>query len=385
MTEKRIHQRLKTFDTIIDNYDHKQPFARFLGQFFKENKQMGSSDRRIATRLVYNFFRLGGTLQDLPNSQRLAIAEFLCEEESDFSKYLLPELEEHGNLSLADKIKYLNEHFDFKLEPLFPLSEHISDQIDKEKFFESHFIQPDLFIRIHPGNESKVKEVLKKNEVSFHELAENILSFVNGTKLNQINDIQGNYEVQDYSSQQTAQFFNASTEESWWDACAGSGGKSIPLMHEQPSTRLLVSDRRNSILKNLDERFTKAGISKYRRKVLDLTKESSILKGELFDGIIVDAPCSGSGTWGRTPEMLTNFDQNQLENYSTLQKEIVSNVIQHLKPGKPLIYITCSVYEQENEEVIRYLEEKGMKLEKKEYFKGYENRGDTLFAARLIR
>ena len=103
----------------------------------------------------------------------------------------------------------------------------------------------------------------------------------------------------------------------------------------------------------------------------------------MFDGIIIDAPCSGSGTWGRTPEMLTDFDQDKLEHYSALQKEIVTNVIQHLKPGKPLIYITCSVYEQENEEIVRYLEDKGMKLEKMEYFKGYDQRGDTLFAARL--
>ncbi len=385
MIEKRIHQRLKTFDSIIDSYDGKQPFARFLGIFFKENKQMGSSDRRIASRLVYNFFRLGGLLRDLPNSQRLAIAEFLCEEESSFSNFLLPDLEEHIRLNVADKIKFLIKHFDFKLESLFPLSEHISVQIDKEKFFKSHFIQPDLYIRIHPGNESKVKDVLKKNEVTFHELAENILSFVNGTKLNQISEIQGKYEVQDYSSQQTSQLFNAAIDESWWDACAGSGGKSIPLMQLQPNTRLLVSDIRNSILKNLDERFAKAGISNYRRKVIDLAKDSSILNDEQFDGIIVDVPCSGSGTWGRTPEMLINFDQKQLEHYSTLQKEIVTNVIHHLKPGKPLIYITCSVYKKENEEVVRYLEEKGMKLEKTEYFKGYESRGDTLFAARLIR
>lgn len=383
MNEKRIQQRLTTFNTIIKKYDREQPFARFLTQFFKANRQMGSSDRRFAARLSYNFFRLGGTLEDLPIDQRLAIAEFLCEKESDFSKYIFPEIVENINLNLTDKIKYCEEHFQFKLESLFPLGEHISDQIDKEKFYESHFIQPDLFIRIHPGNGNKVKDALKKNEVPFNEIAENVLSFVNGTKLNQINDIQGKYEVQDYSSQQTAKLFNASAEESWWDACAGSGGKSILLMHEQPSIRLLVSDIRNSILRNLDERFIKAGISKYRRKVIDLTKESTVLKGELFDGIIVDAPCSGSGTWGRAPEMLSHFDRNHLQYYCTLQKEIVSNVMQHLRPGKPLIYITCSVYEQENEEIVRYLEGEGMKLQKKEYFKGYENRGDTLFAARL--
>src|SRR5690554_6194766 len=190
-------------------------------------------------------------MQDIPNHQRLAIAEFLCEEESDFAYYLLPELKDYIGLHLSEKIKYLTEKFDCKLESLFPLYEYISDQIDREKFIESHFSQPDLFIRIHPGKEHEVKAALKKNEVEFHELAENILSFVNGTNLNQLREIQGKYEVQDYSSQQTSQLFHASGDEFWWDACAGSGGKAIPLMHGQPNISLLVSDIRNSILKNL--------------------------------------------------------------------------------------------------------------------------------------
>jgi 16S rRNA (cytosine967-C5)-methyltransferase len=385
MNEKRLPQRLKTFDSIISTFDRKEPFARFLGQYFKDNKQMGSSDRRIASRLTYNFFRLGNACKELPDHQRLALAEFLCEEDSDFATLLLPELEDETKKSLENKINYCEENFDFTLESLFPLSESISDRIEKSSFFKSHFIQPDLFIRIHPGSEAVVGSTLKKYDVSFKELDKNVFAFVNGAKLDQIREIQGKYEVQDYSSQLTSQLFNAAEGESWWDACAGSGGKSILLMHQHPKVRLLVSDIRNSILKNLDERFTKAGISQYRRKINDLTKENSILKDELFDGIILDVPCSGSGTWGRTPEMLTSFDSTKLEHYSNLQKEIVTNVIRHLKPGKPLVYITCSVYKQENEELIHYLEEKGMKLERMEYFKGYERRGDTLFAARLIR
>src|SRR5699024_9689267 len=115
------------------------------------------------------------------------------------------------------------------------------------------------------------------------------------------------------------------------------------------------------------------------------TKESAIIKDELFDGIILDAPCSGSGTWGRTPEMLSRFNEAQLEQYAQLQKEILDNVIKHIKPGKPLIYITCSVYVEENEQIVKYLETAGLTLEKMQYFKGYDKRGDTLFAARLIR
>lgn len=385
MNEKRLLQRLKTFDTIIASYDNKEPFARFLGQFFKENKQMGSSDRRIASRLTYNFFRLGNALPDLPAHQRLAIAEFLCEEESEFVKLLFPELAEQESQTLVDKIHYCEEHFDLQMESLFPLSDHISTQIDKEAFIQSHFVQPDVFIRIHPGNGNLVNETLNSLEIPFQQLSSDTLSFASGTKLDQISAIQGKYEVQDYSSQQTAKLYKASAEESWWDACAGSGGKSIPLMLSQPGIQLMVSDVRNSILKNLDSRFTKAGISQYRRKVIDLTKENIILKDELFDGIILDAPCSGSGTWGRTPEMLSSFNENQLEEHVILQKSILDNVIRHLKPGKPLVYITCSVYEAENEHIVQYLEKAGLKLEEMHYFKGYDKRADTLFGARLIR
>lgn len=386
MNEKRLHQRLKTFDTIIATYDTKEPFARFLSQFFKENKQMGSKDRKVASRLTYNFFRLGDALKELSGHQRLAIAEFLCEEESDIATLLLPELEDHIAKSLSEKVNYLKESYDFQLEEVFPLQENLSAEIDREAFFQSHFVQPDLFIRIYPGNEEQVKSSLKRLEIPFQELGENSLSFANGTKLDQHGELQGKYEVQDYSSQQTTTLFNASSGESWWDACAGSGGKSIPLMHQQPTVKLMVSDIRNSILRNLDERFIKAGISKYRRKVIDLTKDNAILKDEFFDGIILDVPCSGSGTWGRTPETLSSFTAEQLEHYTSVQKEIMQHVVQRIKPGKPLIYITCSVYEQENEANVKYLQEElGMKLEKAQYFKGYENRSDTLFAARLIK
>ena len=164
MNEKRLQQRLKTFDTILGAYTRKEPFARFLSQYFKDNKQMGSSDRRIASRLTYNYFRLGNTLQDLPDHQKMVIAEFLCEKESDFIAFLLPELQDKLDLNLADKIKYAQDHFNFQLESLFPLGDKVSREIDKEKFFQSHLIQPDLFIQIHPGNEEAVKEVLRSSD-----------------------------------------------------------------------------------------------------------------------------------------------------------------------------------------------------------------------------
>jgi len=65
---------------------------------------------------------------------------------------------------------------------------------------------------------------------------------------------------------------------------------------------------------------------------------------------------------------------------------IAANVIKYLKKGKPLIYITCSVFREENEEVINWLQKNhGMQLEGSEIIKGYENKADTMFVARLIK
>src|SRR5690606_31250616 len=163
-------------------------------------------------------------------------------------------------------------------------------------------------------------------------------------------------EVQDWASQQTINQLTIQAGESRWACCAASGGKSLMLLDREPNIKLLVSDVRLSILRNLDVRFQNAGIRTcYRKKILDLSRPIDHLLQEEFDGILVDAPCSGSGTWGRTPEMLTNFNPIEITKYAELQKVIVSRVVPFLKKGKTLTYITCSVFTQENEEVIQYM------------------------------
>src|SRR5690606_91247 len=171
----------------------------------------------------------------------------------------------------------------------------------------------DLFIRVSKGKSQKVKEELDNAGVIYSQLAENTISFPNATKLDQLISDQGGYEVQDLSSQKTGEFFKPEKWEKWWDCCAASGGKSLMLLDEEPTIKLLVSDVRESILANLDERFNLVGIKNYQKKVLDLTLSQALLLSHYsFDGIILDAPCSGSGTWGRTPEMLSQFKEHSI-------------------------------------------------------------------------
>jgi 16S rRNA (cytosine967-C5)-methyltransferase len=279
-----------------------------------------------------------------------------------------------------------NIHPDFKLDDVFPWTSQLSAGIDKETFLRSFFIQPDLFIRVHKGYETQVKVALAAAEVVFKDEGGSCISLPNGTRLEAIFPNQHWFEVQDYSSQQTAQFFKPEKWDGWWDACAASGGKSLLLHDLEPNLKLVVSDIRESILSNLDERFQQAGLTKYQKKLLDLTQNNDlILHDYVFDGIILDAPCSGSGTWGRTPEMISQFETHSIEFFQKLQQSIVRNVVKYLKPGKPLIYITCSAFKAENEDMVNFIaKELGLRLEESEVLKGYEGKADTMFVARLI-
>jgi len=383
---KALNQ-LKTFQRILGDYPAETPLGKFLPGFYRQNKQMGSTDRKVASRLIYNYFRLGKALFNAPTEERLMVAEFLCNSHTNsFLQHFKPEWALCVGFDIDEKLKLVKTaHPDFKLTDVFPWSAEVSAGIDKDAFLKSFFVQPDLFIRVRKEFDTLVKGTLAKADITYKDEGNGCLSLPNGTRLENIFANQHWYEVQDLSSQQTAQYFKPSRWEAWWDACAASGGKSLLLHEQQPDLKLVVSDIRESILSNLDERFREAGLIKYQKKLLDLTKNvDPELHDYAFDGIILDAPCSGSGTWGRTPEMISQFQSQKIEFFQRLQQSIAANVVKYLKTGKPLIYITCSAFKAENEGAVDFMvKELGMKVEKQTVLKGYENKADTMFVARL--
>lgn len=385
----RIEHQIRAFELILNSYDGSMPLHRFLVNYFKQNKQMGSSDRKWASRYSYSFFRLGKALSKETKVQRLAVADFLCNTSSSLViENYLPQFKDQIELPVAAKIVLIRDLYPaFDLDEVFPFSELLSADIDKEAFLPSFFIQPDLFIRVQKDHSLKVLDELRAAGVPVHDINEKTFGLPNGTKLDVILPEKQFYQVQDLSSQKTGELFQPQKYDYWWDCCAASGGKSLLLHDLEPKIELLVSDVRENSLHNLDERFQQAGLKKYQKKVLDLLQNNDQeLHHYEFDGIIVDAPCSGSGTWGRTPEMLTYFENHKISYFNKLQKSIAGNVVKYLKPGKPLIYITCSVFKSENEDVVAYLQEEyGLTVEHMEVIKGYNDRADTMFAARLIK
>lgn len=385
----RVEHQVRAFEQAFNKYDGVLPLHRFLFSYFKINKQMGSSDRRWATRYLYSFFRLGKALPKMDQVMRLAVADFLCNQSPSLVvDAKLPEIKDQISLPIEAKLTFIADQFpEFKLSEVFSFHENLSKDLNKAAFYESFFTQPDLFIRVRAGHVEEIGATLAAEGVEVTNIGEQTLALPNGTKLEKILPSERYYQVQDLSSQKTGDFFQPQQWDYWWDCCAASGGKSLLLHDLEPSIQLLVSDIREQSLTNLEERFRESGLKKYQKKVLDLLQNNEQdLHHYEFDGIILDAPCSGSGTWGRTPEMLHYFDEHKIGYFSRLQKSIAGNVVKYLKPGKPLIYITCSVFKQENEEVVDWLlENLPLELEKMELIKGYHSKSDTMFAARLIK
>ena len=385
----RVEHQVRAFEQLLASYNGILPLHRHLVGYFKQHKQMGSSDRRWATRYIYSYFRLGKALPKLSVLQRLAIADFICNDTISLvvSTYL-KDLEKAIGLSTKEKIAIIKKTYPaFELYDVFPFNAELSAGIDKQDFFSSLFIQPDLFIRVRETHIQPVINQLQANQINAQEVGDTTLALPNGTKLEQVISDPRLYQIQDWSSQKTGAYFEPKKYDYWWDCCAASGGKSLLLHSLEPNIELLVSDLRENSLANLQERFQLAGIKKYHVKTMDLLQNNDqVLHDYEFDGILVDAPCSGSGTWGRTPEMLYHFEKHKIENYVRLQKGIAGNVVKYLKTGKPLVYMTCSVFNAENEEVVKYLVENfDLKLEKMELIKGYKDKADSMFVARLIK
>ncbi len=324
-----IHQNIA--NKLLEEYQGQEPLANYLKKYFAANKKHGSRDRKSISAFCY-------------------------------------------------------AHFREQVES-FPLQKYISKQIDVPTFIASHKIQPLLFIRLRPWQKEKVIKKLQEAQVEFKEVGENALSFSNTTSLQNVLELNKEAVIQDLNSQALSAFLKmvpTSMENviNVWDACAASGGKSILMYDFIDNIKIHVSDIRESILFNCEKRLQEAGIRPASLQVVDLTFPFDIKKQ--FDFVFADVPCSGSGTWGRTPEQLSYFKEPQLDKYIKLQGQIMEHIIPALKVNGHLLYVTCSVFEKENEQNIAALVATGkFKVVAQQYFIGYTQQADTLFGSLL--
>lgn len=382
----RFHSYINTAKNILSQYTGDRPFALFLKEFFKQHTKYGSTDRKQIAHLCYCYFRLGHAGRNVETDQRILVSLFLCSTQPNkILSGIAPALNDAVQLPLQEKLDKIE--FPLNTDDIFPWKIELSAGIDHTAFARSHITQPDLFLRIRPGFDGVVEKKLTIANITFDQLNEHCLSMDNSSKIDEVIELDKEAVVQDLNSQKVGDLLKHVEKENLkkiWDCCAASGGKTI-LFHDLfPEAKLTVSDIRKTILINLAKRFQQAGITKYRSIVADLTNPKLPITQSSFDLIVCDAPCTGSGTWGRTPEQLYYFDEQKIDYYSNLQQKISGEALKYIKPGGYFLYITCSVFKKENEDVIKRLHDKsGLKLIKMELLKGYDKKADTLFAALL--
>ena len=384
-----VQAYLNAAQEILKEYHGAEPFNSFLKKYFTTNKKFGSRDRKQIAHLCYCFFRLGKSLMNVSVSERLMLGLFLCNN----SKSLLlqkinAELDDRVEKDLKEKFRLTKEQYGLSSEEIFPFQNFLSSTIAPTSFSLSLLIQPPAYLRIRPGHEDDVTKKLSKANIPFLIINKHCLSVEPATKLSEVLDINKQVVVQDYNSQQVLnslkQHIPGKQINTAWDCCAASGGKSILLKDLFPGVQLTVSDIRESILINLKKRLDHAGITGYKKMIADISA-APINSQQKFDLIVCDAPCSGSGTWSRTPEQLYFFDDKKIEYYATLQKQILGNALKNLKKEGFLLYITCSVFKKENEEVAEFISERlSLRLLNSEYLEGYNRKADTLFTALFV-
>ena len=165
--------------------------------------------------------------------------------------------------------------------------------------------------------------------------------------------LRGDFEIQDEGSQLLALLVDARRGEMVVDFCAGAGGKTLALGAEMRSTgRLYAFDTSAHRLDALKPRLARSGLSNVHPVAISHERDDRIkrLAGKI-DRVLVDAPCSGLGTLRRHPDLKWRQDAALVEQLATSQATILHNASRLLKPGGRLVYATCSVLRQENEDI----------------------------------
>lgn len=152
----------------------------------------------------------------------------------------------------------------------------------------------------------------------------------------------GFVEIQDLGSQLVVAHAPVAAGQIWLDACAGAGGKTLQLARALGDTgRVDATDIRPAMLEELRERAARARLDNVR-----------LGRGaELYDGVLVDAPCSGSGTWRRLPHMKWYTRPEMIDEFAATQLAILTESAARVRPGGLLVYATCSLSRCENQGV----------------------------------
>jgi 16S rRNA (cytosine967-C5)-methyltransferase len=371
----------KLFNQVMSS---NMPADRIIGQYFREHKKHGSKDRRVIRESLFGLFRWWGWLSQLNSSQKhttwfqqLSTCAMLEQHQwhdvidawnnfADWPQVRADQTTLDDQASLHDKLTafvdlstiescQINQLLPQWFWQLCPI-----DAAEQYALVNAMSSRPPIWARAQTLATEKLVTSLKQAGVEAKAsdfFADAISLGHKSINLNEINAYkQGHLEIQDLASQVIGQICQPSSHEQWWDACSGAGGKTLQLyslMSQQSSTftgSITASDIRHKPLQELQKRAKRAGYDNI--SVAPWNSDALPVNANSFDGVLVDAPCSCTGTWRRNPDMRWLDNASAITNKPVLQLDILRRSAAAVKSGGKLVYATCSLSPSENEQVV---------------------------------
>jgi 16S rRNA (cytosine967-C5)-methyltransferase len=346
---------------------------RWLAQVFRSEKRFGKKDRQWYADAVFAALRLGpllllaekkgregpgdwNELRELPVERLFFWLSLMRQDPADerfpAEKKQLNEIEKGESLARWG----LPPFYAPMLERRKALSQWNQD--DVERFLAAQNAKAPLWLRVNlPAKADDARRELREHGITWTEEG-------SAWKLDEARHLQnlacidqGVLEIQDYASQMIGAAVDLAGDPVIWDSCAGGGGKTLQLAAGLQGRGLIfASDIRSYKLEEVIRRAARAGFSRVRT----LPWNGDALpqfpaewqKNGGVDVILIDAPCTGTGTWRRSPDSKYRCHARELKELQALQISLFQKVLPALKRGGQLIYATCSWLPEENEDVV---------------------------------
>jgi 16S rRNA (cytosine967-C5)-methyltransferase len=322
---------LQTACKIISQADREHPADSVLRETFKRLRVFNADETRAISNAVFTFFRWRGFLNhddDLPAQAQQAFAlaaqferdPFSLSEE-DIRAKTVPDWTPGEVAAATDWFRVLQ-----RPPNLWLRAKRGQGNLLADKLLAEPRLLPDALV--YAGNE----DLFRTPE--FHA---------------------GEFELQDISSQAVSVICAPQPGETWWDACAGEGGKLMHLSNLMENKGLIwASDRAEWRLKHLKRRAARAKAFNYRAELWN--GSAKLPTKTKFHGVLLDAPCSGVGTWQRNPHARWTTTLEDVKELATVQQQLLANVAGSLKPGGKLIYSVCTLTKSETTDVVAAFE-----------------------------
>ena len=352
-----IHSRtfLGMLDSLEAHWHNDTSLPARIERLIKSDKRLGSRDRKLYRELIYTTLRFLPWVEPLLNSNRELALQVIAWLSDDipatlhFKKDATLGWPSSGDSFLA-KQKVICEKLNLTSLPSL-LPEWLKFEAP-EAFEVNHYTslnqRAPLWLRLQTTDLHRVFDEFKTLGWTW-KLSTQLPGAIKMETYGDVSKSQayltGLIEIQDIGSQLILESIGILNSEKWLDACAGAGGKALQLACLLgPLGKVECFDIRESALQALNERAYRAGLS---------SRIKTISKPEgTYDGVLVDAPCSGSGTWRRSPHLKWITQPLTITQYALKQAEILSNASSHVKIGGRLVYATCSLCKAENEAVV---------------------------------